>query len=192
MLTGLQGDLIAIQASALHTPEKWPGFLEFCRGINVASNGSMHKYDGTLIGDISFPLGMSRADFHDALHQYVKKLGIEVRFSTRVADYFETSDAAGVLLDDGSTATADIIVAADGIGSKSWSLVSGAKETPISSGFALFRATYPIELALDKPSIAAEFGQMDDKAKLFAGPGAHVIIARARSNMIFMLTHRVR
>lgn len=151
----------------------------------------MHKYDGTFIGHNSFPLGMTRADFHDALHRYANSLGIPIRFRARVADYFETDDAAGVILDDGSTATADVVVAADGIGSKSWSLVSGTKETPISSGFALFRATYPVELALDKPHVAAEYGDVEDKAKLFAGPGAHVIIARARSNMIFMLTHRV-
>lgn len=158
----------------------------------MASNGSAHKCDGSFIGEISFPLGMTRAVFHDALHTYVEKLGIKIKFDTKVVDYFETTDQAGVVLEDGLTATGDIVVAADGIGTKSWKLVSGTKETPVGSGFALFRATFPAELALCKPRVAAEYGDVDDKVKLFIGDGAHVIIGRAKSSMLFMLTHRVR
>lgn len=135
---------------------------------------------------------MSRAVLHDTLNQYVQGLGIEIKFSTRVVDYFETDDHAGVILEDESRLTADVVVAADGIGSKSWSLVSGYKEKAISSGFALFRSTYPVEHALDKPHLAKEYGDVQDKCKLFAGEGAHIIIARAGPNMIFMLTHKVR
>ncbi|RKL39429.1 hypothetical protein BFJ72_g6903 [Fusarium proliferatum] len=185
------GDLIAIQQSALYTPEKWPGFMDRCREHRVGREGVLHyKYDGTYIGSNAFPLAMSRAVLHDTLNQYVRGLGIEVKFSTRVVDYFETDDHAGVTLDDGSKLCADIVVASDGVGSKSWSLVSGYKEKPVSSGYALFRATYPVDLALDKPHIAEEYGNVQDKCKLFAGDGAHIIIARAGPNMIFMLTHK--
>lgn len=189
--TSSLGDLIAIQESALHTPAQWPGFLEYCKESQVASNGTMHKHDGTLLGNIGFPLGTSRRVFHNALHTYAANLGIPIKFSTRVIDYFETEAHAGVILEDNSKETADIVVAADGIGSKSWNLVSGFKETAISSGFALFRATFPAELALDKPHVAAEYGNKKDYAKLFIGPGAHIIVARANKDMIFMLTHRV-
>lgn len=163
------------------------------REHRVGREGVLHyKYDGTYIGSNAFPLAMSRAVLHDTLNQYVRGLGIEVKFSTRVVDYFETDDHAGVTLDDGSKLCADVVVASDGVGSKSWSLVSGYKEKPVSSGYALFRATYPVGLALDKPHIAEEYGNVQDKCKLFAGDGAHIIIARAGPNMIFMLTHKLR
>ncbi|CAI6088188.1 unnamed protein product [Clonostachys chloroleuca] len=184
------GDLIAFQPSCLATPEKWPGFMERCREVQVGSTGTIHKYDGTQIGSHTFPLAMSRAVFINTLHEYTQSLGIKIKFSSQVIEYFETDDHAGVILEDGTAATADIVVAADGVGSKSWKLVSGFKEKATSSGFALFRATFPAELALDKPSVAKEYGDVKDRVKLIAGPGAHVILARAGPSIIFMLTHR--
>lgn len=192
LLMASAGDLIAFQPSCLATPEKWPGFMERCREVQVGSTGTIHKYDGTQIGSHTFPLAMSRAVFINTLHEYTQSLGIKIKFSSQVIEYFETDDHAGVILEDGTAATADIVVAADGVGSKSWKLVSGFKEKATSSGFALFRATFPAELALDKPSVAKEYGDVKDRVKLIAGPGAHVILARAGPSIIFMLTHRVR
>lgn len=125
------------------------------------------------------------------LHSYVEKLGIEIRFSTMVTEYIETDDDAGVVLEDGTTVTADIVVAADGIGSKSWKLVSGFKEVPISSGFAMFRATFPLELAMKSPLVAEEFEGSEPKGNLTIGPGAHIIVAKTKEDMVFMLTHKV-
>jgi 2-polyprenyl-6-methoxyphenol hydroxylase-like FAD-dependent oxidoreductase len=82
-----------------------------------------------------------------------------------VIDYFEHDEKAGVILEDGSKLVADVVVAADGIGSRSWNIVSGFKETPSSSDFAMFRATYPAEHALKRPLVAEKFG--DDPEKGF-------------------------
>jgi 2-polyprenyl-6-methoxyphenol hydroxylase-like FAD-dependent oxidoreductase len=125
------------------------------------------------------------------LHSYVEKLGIEIQLSTMVTDYFETDDNAGAVLEDGTTVTADIVVAADGIGSKSWRLVSGFKEVPISSGFAVFRATFPLELAMKNPLVAEEFKGSEPKGNMTMGPGAHIIVSKTKDEMIFMLTHKV-
>lgn len=134
---------------------------------------------------------MARSTFHNLLHKYTEKLGIEIKLSTLVTDYFETDEHAGIVLEDGSKLTADIVVAADGIGSKSWNLVSGYKEKAISSGFALFRTTYPVERALQNPIVAERYKELGERAELYIGPGAHMIAAKSEKEMVFMLTHKV-
>lgn len=107
-------------------------------------------------------------------------------------DYFEDDEKAGVILEDGSKLVADVVVAADGIGSRPWNIVSGFKETPISSGFAMFRATYPAEHALKRPLVAEKFGDDPEKGFIIVGPGSvHVIMARSKDQMVFLLTHKV-
>jgi 2-polyprenyl-6-methoxyphenol hydroxylase-like FAD-dependent oxidoreductase len=63
---------------------------------------------------------------------YVQELGIKVEFSTTVEDYFETDGEGVVILADGQKLAADLVVAADGVDSKSWALVLGEKDTPIT------------------------------------------------------------
>lgn len=53
------------------------------------------------------------------LLEQVEKCGITIDFGKRVVDYFESPKQGGVKLEDGTKLTADIVVAADGIGSKS-------------------------------------------------------------------------
>ncbi|KAB8074419.1 hypothetical protein BDV29DRAFT_190994 [Aspergillus leporis] len=50
------------------------------------------------------------------------QLGIKVEFSTTVEDYFETDGEGVVILADGQKLAADLVVAADGVDSKSWAL----------------------------------------------------------------------
>ncbi|KAL5611353.1 hypothetical protein FOBRF1_007470 [Fusarium oxysporum] len=184
------GDFITIQASALRTPEKWPGFLEYCSAFHFGKAGTICKYDGTPIGTLQFPLTISRAALHHAFHKYAAKLRIPIEFSSRVLDYFEDDGKAGVILENGSKLVADVVVAADGVGSKSWNIVSGFKEKPISSGFAMFRATYPAELALKRPAVAEAFGDDPEKGYIIVGPGAHAILARSKDIMVFLVTHK--
>ncbi|KAB8229457.1 FAD-dependent oxidoreductase [Aspergillus alliaceus] len=173
------GDLLLIECNALHSIKKWPGFFEKLKAISYKSERNIKKYDGTWIG--SWPLGdgeneslaFNRSELHGALWEYVCELGIQVTFSTTVEDYFETDNEGGVILDDGRKLTADIVVAADGVGSKAWSLVLGKKDFPISSGFACYRATFPTGPALENPIIAKEFEGYVDRASIHAGPGAH-------------------
>jgi 2-polyprenyl-6-methoxyphenol hydroxylase-like FAD-dependent oxidoreductase len=112
-----------------------------------------------------------------------------------VASYFESQDEklGGVVLSDGRTLTADLVVAADGVGSKSWELVVGRKENPISSGFVLYRVTFPAAPALENPVIAAELGGgRRDRALLHAGPGAHVVSCLSGDEICWLMTCRVR
>lgn len=194
------GDMIAIQESAVQALKAWPDFLDRCREGSVPTTGMVYKHTGEAVSEIkSFAISTTRAILHDLLHQYVLHLGISVRHSARAVEYFEDADHAGVILEgegdhnekiEREKLVGDVVVAADGIGSRSWNLVLGKKEQPISSGFAMVRSTYPLERALANPVMAASWCH-GNEARMLYGPGAHMVTARAGDRMIFMLTHKV-
>src|SRR6478609_1257761 len=144
------GELIVITSPALQTPKKWPGFMERARQEAVSPTITFKKFDGSVIG--SFPMGLSedpslpiyRSKLHNVLFEYAEQLGIPIEFSAGVSEFFETDDHGGVVLSDGRRLEADVVVAADGVGSKSWALVVGSNDPPISSGFVLYRVTFPV------------------------------------------------
>jgi 2-polyprenyl-6-methoxyphenol hydroxylase-like FAD-dependent oxidoreductase len=191
------GEMIIITSPALQTPKKWPGFMERARQEAVAPVLTMKKFDGTLIG--TFPIGnpddpslaIYRSKLHNVLYEYAEQLGIPIEFSATASEFFETDDHGGVVLSDGRRLTADIVVAADGVGTKSWALVVGSKEPPISSGFVLYRVTFPVAPALENPILAAELEGFKDRAFLHAGPGAHIVTCKSAKDICWMLTRKV-
>lgn len=157
----------------------------------------MKKFDGTLIG--SFPIGdpnepslaIYRSKLHNVLYEYASQLGIPVEFSAMASEFFETEDHGGVVLTNDRKITADVVVAADGVGSKSWALVINSKDAPISSGFVLYRVTFPMAPALENPIIAKELEGFRDRAFLHAGPGAHMVTCKSEKDICWLLTRRV-
>lgn len=171
--------------------KNWPGFLDACYESPFPREYHAYKFDGGFIGKLGEGLGMCRSLFHSLLHQYTLHLGIPIRHAAKAVDYFETGDHAGVHLEDGEDLTADIVVAADGIGSRSWRLINGTKEQPIGSGFALFRSTYPLEQALKSPLVAQVWKDIDCESRLYFGPRAHMVLGKTNNEIIWMLTHKV-
>lgn len=92
----------------------------------------------------------------------VESIGIKVEYNMRVVDYYE--DAAtgrgGVILEDGSKYEADVVIAADGVGSKSQALVGGQVRA-ISSGRAMWRAAFPIEYLDSNPELKEAFSMVN-------------------------------
>ncbi|KAG6359082.1 hypothetical protein INS49_012602 [Diaporthe citri] len=168
------GDIIGIGDSVLPSMKQWPGFA--------------YKYDGSYIGVLGEGLGMSRAVFHHYLHQYALRLGIPIRHAAKAVDYFETDTEGGSVLENGERLSADVAVAADGIGSRSWRLISGTKEEPISSSFAIYRTTFPLDLAMQNPLIAEGYPGVDSRR--YFGPGAHIVLGKTDKDIIWMLTHK--
>lgn len=87
----------------------------------------------------------------------VKRQGIQINFGQRVIDYWEDEERqkAGVVTDKGDKFEADIVIAADGVGSKCQKLVGGQVRA-MSAGRAMWRAAFPIH-HLDKNPKLKEF-----------------------------------
>ncbi|KAJ4399524.1 hypothetical protein N0V91_009349 [Didymella pomorum] len=188
------GEIIMITTPALHTPKKWPGFMQRARAVAFSPTFELRKFDGTAIethtpGDAKNPsLAIYRRKLHNLLYTYVKELGIPVVFNTRVVEFFETADVGGVALEDGGKLTADVVVAADGVGSRSRAVVDGNRDAAISSGFIMYRISFPTGPALGNPIIAKEFAGHQDRGFMYIGPGAHIIISKSGNDMCWLLT----
>lgn len=89
----------------------------------------------------------------------VERLGVNVEFSCRVVDYFEDEESGkgGVITDDGTRYKADIVIAADGVGSKSQKLVGGQVRAQ-KSGRAMWRAAFPRKHLDQNPEVKEFFG----------------------------------
>jgi 2-polyprenyl-6-methoxyphenol hydroxylase-like FAD-dependent oxidoreductase len=88
----------------------------------------------------------------------VQKLGISVEFNRRVVDYFEdeTTGKGCAITDDGTRYEADIVIAADGVGSKSQKLVGGQVRAQ-KSGRAMWRAAFPRSALDSNPEVKSFF-----------------------------------
>ncbi|KAL6703090.1 hypothetical protein ACN47E_010227 [Coniothyrium glycines] len=190
------GEPIMVLQSALQTPKKWPGFMERARALATSQVFETRLYDGAIlkkqeVGDKNDPsLAIYRKKLQKLMYEYSQELGIPITYEQKVVEYFESdSDTAGVVLADGSKQTADLVVAADGVGSRSRIIVDGFRDAPpISSGFILYRASYPNTEIMKDPMVANEFEAYTSKTVFFHGPGAHIFVNRDRDLMCWLLT----
>lgn len=112
-----------------------------------------YKYDGELLvklddkdnqqeGINSAPTW--RSLLHELLAQYTNELGITIEFGKAAVEYNETDSKGFVTTADGTTYEADVVIAADGISSRSANLILRHQEKPTSSGYAIYRTTIPL------------------------------------------------
>ena len=130
------------------------------------------------------------------LFDYVQSLGIPISFGKVVVDYYEIPQCnrAGVLTDKGEHIEADLVIAADGVASKSWKVVSGEENKPKSSGFSVFRVAYPTELIYQDPFLKEQYSLAegdDDICQVFLGKNTHGIVLVSPSVTTWFLTHKV-
>ncbi|KAK0615327.1 hypothetical protein B0T17DRAFT_657520 [Bombardia bombarda] len=111
------------------------------------------------------------------VHQ-VRRLGIQIQFGKRVVDYFEDEarGKAGVVTDNDERFEADVVIAADGVGSKSQKLVGGQVRA-MKSGRAMWRAAFPIEHLDKNPEIKE--------------PGTYAMTLTRPDTMIWVMNHDV-
>jgi 2-polyprenyl-6-methoxyphenol hydroxylase-like FAD-dependent oxidoreductase len=156
------------------------------------------KHDGELIvGPMPFAAnfgrGYIRPKVYALLDKVVEQHGIKVRTGCKVVRYFESEDKGGVELESGEILTADVVAAADGVHSKSWSLVNSNKDEPTSSGHSAYRVSFPIELALKDPLVQkfiVEGNKDNDSMAFMAGPGCHAVIILGRETASYIFLHQ--
>ncbi|KKY23492.1 putative monooxygenase fad-binding protein [Diplodia seriata] len=131
------------------------------------------------------------------VHQ-VEQLGVKVQFGKRVMEYWEDEKTgrAGVVTDKGERFEAHVVIAADGVGSKSQKIVGGQVKA-ISSGRAMWRAAFPIE-HLDKNKEVKEFFKMIDNngdkqpiVRTWLGPGTYALTLTRPDTIIWIMNHDV-
>lgn len=173
------GDSFAIGPSAIIGFRNYPRMQEenesiaytplikICNGLGLCEKGPVDFKEliaGGTTAESKRIYRHSRPKFHAMLLRQLSRIGLSVDYGHEVVRYWEDVENAvsGVVLKDGSRIQADLVVAADGIRSASWPLIAGKPITCRSTGDAIYRAAYPVEVALADPAIAERFPLADD------------------------------
>ncbi|CAD6584842.1 MAG: hypothetical protein ASARMPREDX12_001769 [Alectoria sarmentosa] len=107
--------------------------------------------EGTLIcaqKDTNGMQSVHRAHFLDELVKGIP--AYRAHFNKRLQDLEETEDGVILHFKDGTTATADVVIGADGVHSKVRELLIGAEAAkPVFSGSVIYRGLVPMEKAIE-------------------------------------------
>jgi 2-polyprenyl-6-methoxyphenol hydroxylase-like FAD-dependent oxidoreductase len=135
---------------------------------------------------------ISRPALHKALSQALEAENIDIRCDSKVTGYWETDDQGGVELARGGILRADMVVAADGIHSKSWTLVSGKEPKIYPSGLAMFRAAFPVKHALSDPLLRKKWMPTAERDKMgfFLSPGSFGIMLLGQDTASWVWQHK--
>ena len=196
---------MGIAPSATRQFKKWPGMAAKYREIIYRPCLSMFKCNGERLGGPfsikegvdHLPTPVSRPRLIGSLYDYVCSIGIEITFGKRVSEYYEILDAnrAGAITEECERFEADLVIAADGVGTKSWKAIAGEITKPKSSGFSGYRVAYPTKVAFENPLVAEKFSlkeNQDDICNVYLGDNTHAIILVSPETTTWFLTHKVR
>ncbi|KAF6226886.1 hypothetical protein HO133_008327 [Letharia lupina] len=177
----LLGDFLTIGPSAIKVFRNWPRAAKENEEISYDPWVSYHKHtrerilgpkpiftdDLELDERANIPQRIyrhHRPEFHQLLLAQARKVGIEVEYGQRVIEYLEDAAARKA---GGGKLEADLVVAADGAGTKSYILTMGEQVDAKGSGYAIYRTAYPIELALADPQVAEHFKLLENGRSVF-------------------------
>lgn len=128
---------------------------------------SAAPYPGTCYWDFH------RANLHNCLLQRALDLGAAVQCNSRAKDVIVNGngESATVVLYDGRTMTADLIVGADGINSRLREVMLGKKDPPTQTGDLAYRLLLSTKDMLKDPELAAFV--TDPQVNYWLGPDKH-------------------
>ena len=185
--------------------QKWPGMQKTYSSIIYRPAMTLLTHDGTFVGgpfELSEasdyrPVPVGRPKLIRALYDYATSLGIPIMFGKRVVDYGESNETsrAYAVTDKGERFEADVVVAADGIGSKVGKVMIGKEVKAISSGFSVYRVTYPTELLQADPFLAKQYPLRDgdpDYCEVYMSPRGQMITLISPELTTWLFTHKVR
>ncbi len=156
---------------------------------------TLHKQNLPLEYDGYPTLYPSRGRAHKYIYEYARSIGVEFRLDTRVSEYFENEDEAGVFAGT-EKFTADLVIAADGVHSKAKSLIANKVEKVRSSGFAAYRCwfSYDALKAKNDPLLDEIINAKEDLYYAWIGPDVHALVMTniKMQYVACFCTHKVR
>lgn len=91
-----------------------------------------------------------RGHTQNVMFEFAKQVGVKFIYNSTVTQYFEDDERAGIVV-DGVSHEADLVIGADGIHSKARYFLTGKQDKPVPSGFALYRAWFPLDVLRKNP-----------------------------------------
>ncbi|KAF2805625.1 FAD/NAD(P)-binding domain-containing protein [Mytilinidion resinicola] len=121
-----------------------------------------------------------------------ERIGINTVYNARVVDYFEDEGEgkAGAITEDGTRYTADVVIAADGVGSKSQKIVGGQVRAQ-ATGRAMWRAAFPRKVLDEHPEVRDFIPLKDGKpiVRTWLGPSTYAITFTLKDLIVWTINH---
>ncbi|KAI0389969.1 putative monooxygenase [Xylariaceae sp. FL0594] len=197
----LLGDIISFGPNGSRIFQRWPGVAEQLEVLSQRSDGLTIKnwLGETLLKQTWSPEQAAfgtrydghRGEFHSVVFEHALEIGVEMRLGSRVVDYFENDDEAGVVLESGEKMTANVVLAAEGVRSKGRKIVLGYEDKPKASGYAVYRVWFAAD-QMAKDLDLRYFTDNGDKHVAWLGPDVHFIAASVKNGKDFswVCTHK--
>ncbi|KAF2689155.1 FAD/NAD(P)-binding domain-containing protein [Lentithecium fluviatile CBS 122367] len=199
------GDIISFGPNAGRIFYRWKNgeIVKQMRALSIDLTEygfNIHKYDtGEIVINQKTPpkdptapvFNGHRGELHEIVFNYAKEVGVEINLGCRVENYWETEEAAGLLLADGTKIQGDVVVGSDGVRSKARTLVLGYEDKPKSSGYAVWRSWFSNKDMIADPE-TKQFCENGDTFNGWIGPDVHFLFSTLKggSDCCWVLTHR--
>ncbi|KPM46405.1 hypothetical protein AK830_g107 [Neonectria ditissima] len=178
------GDGIGISPNAARVIRQWGDVDERLQAF-VSNATEMNIYspdDELLLGNPMdcFAAGsgylIHRGTLIFVLYEYARSIGIDIRLSSSVSEYWETDEEAGVVV-NGTRIAADCVICAEGIRSRGREMIMGQRqfvEEP-KSAFAAFRGYLRMEELRKDPETRwfVDEAEAKDFFQVWAANGTH-------------------
>jgi 2-polyprenyl-6-methoxyphenol hydroxylase-like FAD-dependent oxidoreductase len=176
-----QGDAYTISPSALRAFKSYPGMPELNDEISYDPWLVYHKHSGE---KMTPPINVFRESqhsdaparmhrhlrprFQNMLLDYLAKAGIQIEWNKQVVEYFEDRDSgkAGVLLSNNERLSSELVIAADGVGTKSYKIVTGSQTPAQSSGYSLYRSAFPLKYVDGNDILLKRFPEFEEGKRI--------------------------
>ncbi|KAI1143364.1 FAD/NAD(P)-binding domain-containing protein [Hypoxylon sp. FL0543] len=205
----LLGDIFVIGPSALTTFHHYPSMLKEYDEISHDAHLTHTARDGTQImpwvefewnrkgvaQHSAYPLRVKgpvgRLRFAQMLFHQCERLGICVTFGVAVEGYEEdvAKGSATAVAVDGRRFPADLVIAADGIGTKSHGIILGHPVRAVKTGFLVYRAMYSTERLKGAPAMEVAIRNLERPALMqLSGAKVHCVFFLSKSEVFIGIT----
>ncbi|MFZ0530276.1 MAG: FAD-dependent monooxygenase, partial [Propionicimonas sp.] len=117
-----------------------------------------------------------RSDLHGVFLRAAQRLGVELHGGVKCVGYENSPAGATVTFADGTTETADVVIAADGLHSVARRML--VADEPVNSAYVAYRGAVPISQVADN--------DIDPEAvQVYIGPGCHFVQYGLRGGEMF-------
>ncbi|ORY18117.1 salicylate hydroxylase [Clohesyomyces aquaticus] len=194
------GDIISFGSNSGRIFRRWPGVEEALDPICHHSDGlDFRAFDDDFlirqIWDSEEAWGKRfnghRGEIHGIVWNHAVSIGVEIRLSSKVSEYFETDTEAGVVV-HGEKISGDCVLAGDGVRSTARTIVLGFEDKPKSSGYAVYRSWMSTEPLKKDPLTAWLADPSKDLHVGWLGPDVHFLVATLQNGTAcsWVLTHK--
>ncbi|KAL2061089.1 hypothetical protein VTL71DRAFT_9141 [Oculimacula yallundae] len=195
-----KGDTIQLPSYSTRLMSRWGNMLQ--QAIDIAPvypDMTYLNWKGERILEAPLPstiggfpvLFPSRGLVQQLIYKYAMEIGVKFRFGSRVTRFHEDNDSAGIYIGD-ELLIADAVIGADGVHSKAREFVTRKDDAPRTSGGAVYRAYFDLDLLANDP-LTKHLAEADrDLFLMWVGPSIHIIVQTNRKlrKCTCLFTHR--